>query len=420
MPKILRVRAAHDEKEEKQVRKLAASRHGPADWILHARIVARSWDGQRVEAIAQELHCSPQTVRRRLHRFDALGIEGLGERPRPGRPRRLTVEDDSRIIALVSQAPPGRLVTQRDGTMVARDEEGEAQWSLNALAQAAKDAGILVKRSQIRTILLREGVRWRQTHSWGTPRDKDARPKRTAVVSHYTEPPQGSTTVCTDELGPVVPRTFDPAPGWSPNGHRINAPLDYERGPEKTWVYGALRVGDGKEITRCAAARNSQGYIALLANIEADNPTGDIFIISDNLSSHNSLETRIWLEGHPRLHHVFIPTGACWLNAAQRAGGGSSAVMPFPGKALPIHPRLSKPPASRPLNSTCVLSPGFGDAHPRLRVVIGASFVIVFNERSIRRRQVANVSWEESQHLIWHPEILFATQPSTLSNRPHR
>jgi hypothetical protein len=69
-------------------------------------------------------------------------------------------------------------------------------------------------------------VRWRQTHSWGTPRDKDARPKRTAVVTHYTEPPEGSTTVCTDELGPVVPPTFAPAPGWSPNGHRIKAPMD--------------------------------------------------------------------------------------------------------------------------------------------------------------------------------------------------
>ncbi len=177
MPKILRVRAAQDEKEEKQVRKLAGSRHGPADWILHARIVARSWDGERVEAIAQELHCNPQTVRRRLHRFETEGIEGLGDRPKPGRPRRLTAADESKIIALVSQPPPGRLVTQRDGTMVARDEQGSAQWSLNALAQAAKEAGIRVKRSQIRTILLREGVRWRQTHSWGTPRDKDFVPK---------------------------------------------------------------------------------------------------------------------------------------------------------------------------------------------------------------------------------------------------
>ena len=89
----------------------------------------------------------------------------------------MTTEDDSKLIALVRQAPPGRLVTQRDGTMVAREEEGEAQWSLNALARAAKEAGIRVKRSQIRRILLREGVRWRHTHSWATPRDKDFVPK---------------------------------------------------------------------------------------------------------------------------------------------------------------------------------------------------------------------------------------------------
>jgi type II secretory pathway component PulK len=85
----------------------------------------------------------------------------------------LTVEDDSKLIVLVHQAPPGRLVTLEDGTMVAREEEGEAQWSLNALARAAQEAGIPVKRSQVRRILLRERVRWRNTHSWGTPRDKD-------------------------------------------------------------------------------------------------------------------------------------------------------------------------------------------------------------------------------------------------------
>jgi transposase len=79
-------------------------------------------------------------------------------------------------------------------------------------------------------------------------------------------------------------------------------------------VYGALRVRDGKELTLCAASRNSTNYIALLESIEADNPSGDIYIITDNLSSHNSAQTRTWMAEHPRLHHVFIPTGACWLN----------------------------------------------------------------------------------------------------------
>jgi transposase len=191
MPKILRVRAPQDEKEERWVRRLAGSRHGPADWILHARIVVRSWDGERVETIAQELHCDPQTVRRRLHRFDAEGVEGLGDHAKPGRPRRLTAQDDSKLIALARQAPPGRLVTQRDGAMVAREEEGEAQWSLNALARAAQEGGIPVKRSQVRRILLRERVRWRHTHSWSEPRDKDFVPKEPRSSPTTPRPPKG-------------------------------------------------------------------------------------------------------------------------------------------------------------------------------------------------------------------------------------
>ena len=86
MPKILRAQAAHDEKEERWVRKMAGSRHGPADWMVHAKIVARSWDGERVEAIAKALDCSPQTVRRRLHLSNVEGIEGLGDRPKLAAP----------------------------------------------------------------------------------------------------------------------------------------------------------------------------------------------------------------------------------------------------------------------------------------------------------------------------------------------
>ena len=51
----------------------------------------------------------------------------------------------------------------------------------------------------------------------------------------YTAPPAGSTVICADELGPVIPRTFPPAPGWSPGGHRIKAPL--ERSYRRRFVY---------------------------------------------------------------------------------------------------------------------------------------------------------------------------------------
>jgi transposase len=297
MPKHVKARAAQDEQEERQVRKLAKSHHAPADGKFHAQMVLLSWAGKTPNEIAAELGCHPQTVRIHLKRFTLEGVTGLGMRPGSGRKPRLTERERSRILALVKQAPPGHLETQADGTRVARDEEGSAQWTLGALAQAAKAAGIKAQTQP-----------------------------RTTVVCHYTQPPKGSTTICTDELGPVVPRTFPPAPGWSANGHRIKALMDDSRGPEKTWVYGALRVRDGKELTRCAASRNSKGYIALLADIEADNPTGDLHIITDTLSSHNRLETRTWLDGHPRIQHVFIPD---FRVLAQPARG---LVAPFPSR----------------------------------------------------------------------------------------
>ena len=136
-----------------------------------------SWTGKTPNEIAAELSCHPQTVRIHLKRFNAEGIAGLGMRPGSGRKSRLTEQERSRILALAKQGPPGHLETQADGTMVARDEEGSAQWSLNALAQAAHEAGIQIKRSQIRRIYLREGVRWRHTHSWGTSDDPDFVPK---------------------------------------------------------------------------------------------------------------------------------------------------------------------------------------------------------------------------------------------------
>jgi DDE superfamily endonuclease len=91
--------------------------------------------------------------------------------------------------------------------------DGTAEWTLGTLTQEAREAG--------------------------------SSPRRTRIVELCTAPPPGSTVICADELGPVPSRTFPPAPGRPPGGHRIKAPLEYSRGPDKTWAYGGLRVADG-------------------------------------------------------------------------------------------------------------------------------------------------------------------------------
>ena len=177
MPRLLHARAPQDMAEEQKVRKLANSRHAPADWIMRARMIVRSWDGLRTKTIAEELGCHPQTVRERFHRFNAQGIDGLGDLPGAGRKPRITEAERSRIIALVATDPPGRLVRGAGGELEATNEEQEAHWTLDALSAAARERGITVGRSQVRRILRAEGVRWRNPHPWGESDDPEFAPK---------------------------------------------------------------------------------------------------------------------------------------------------------------------------------------------------------------------------------------------------
>lgn len=177
MPKLLHARVPEDLAEESKIRKLAGSRHAPADWILRAQIVSLSWQGLRTARIAEELGCHPKTVRKRLHRFNAFGIDGLGDRPGAGRKPRITEEERSNIIALVAKDPPGKLLTGSDGVLRAEDESKAAYWTLDALAEAAQQMGIEVRRTQVRRILLAEGVRWRSTRPWAESVDPEFVPK---------------------------------------------------------------------------------------------------------------------------------------------------------------------------------------------------------------------------------------------------
>jgi len=183
VPKHLKARPPQDDSEGRKVRRLAGARHAPADWTERARIIALSWDGLGVAAIAGQVGCHENKVRRWLHRFNAAGIDGLGDRPGAGRRRRITEAQRSAIIALARSAPPGRLARDAAGELSADDEDGPPEWTLDALAQAAQRAGIQVQRSQVRRILRAEKVRWRRTRSWAASTDPEFAPKEPASWS---------------------------------------------------------------------------------------------------------------------------------------------------------------------------------------------------------------------------------------------
>jgi hypothetical protein len=98
--------------------------------------------------------------------------------------------------------------------------------------------------------------------------------ERTAVIDLYTRTPTGTTVVCVDELGPLIPRAYSPQPGWTADGNRVKEEVAYWREPEKTWIYGGLRIRDGHAVTMCADRRNSICYQDFRALLEDENPVG--------------------------------------------------------------------------------------------------------------------------------------------------
>jgi transposase len=177
MPKLLQARPAVDAREARRVHTLAHSIHAPADWIFHAKMIVRSWAGQRTRAIAATLGCHPQTVRERLQAFNERGGDGLGIKPGSGRKPRLSEAERSALIALARATPPGKLVPERDsGELHARDATQSPEWTVDTLTATARAQGIQVARSQLRCILRRERVRWRRTRLWATSTDPEFAP----------------------------------------------------------------------------------------------------------------------------------------------------------------------------------------------------------------------------------------------------
>ncbi len=178
MPKLLHARPAKDADEEAKVRHLAQSRLAPAALSQRVRMIVRSWDGLRTRIIAEELRCHPQTVREHILRFNAEGVAGFLDRPGSGRRPRLAEADRSTIISLVNSPPSGALVQLGEGlAQVEAEGKGHARWSLDALTETVQARGVQIARSQVRRIFLKEGVRWRNVHSWAQSADPEFVPK---------------------------------------------------------------------------------------------------------------------------------------------------------------------------------------------------------------------------------------------------
>src|SRR5207245_10036071 len=70
-----------------------------------AQAVREVVKGQRLQTVSDTLHFTYSALRKWVHRFANQGIQGLGDRPRPGRPTKVTWELEQHLHRLVDQGP---------------------------------------------------------------------------------------------------------------------------------------------------------------------------------------------------------------------------------------------------------------------------------------------------------------------------
>jgi transposase len=103
--------------------------------------------GLSAPAIGHHLQCREETVRRWLQRFLEEGFSGLEDRPRPGRPQRVTAEHLQALEDLLDASPKG--------------------WSAPQLAQWLQERfGLEVTPDHLSDLLQRRGFRWKRSKRW--------------------------------------------------------------------------------------------------------------------------------------------------------------------------------------------------------------------------------------------------------------
>jgi transposase len=127
---------------------------------MHERLamVAAVADGATVPQAARALGAHPQTVRQAVKRFLAEGFAGLEDRPRPGRPPRLSEAD---LLALEER-------------LDADAASGARTWTLGqAAGWLAEERRVAVSPAHLGARLRRRGFRWKRTKRATTHKQGD-------------------------------------------------------------------------------------------------------------------------------------------------------------------------------------------------------------------------------------------------------
>lgn len=292
--------------------------------------------------IAQMLLTDESHVRKVIHDFNRHGFESLRPHHRGGRPRRISIDDEQRIVAVAGARPDTLGVPY-------------TRWSLAKLSRYLGEQGIVVSPAQLGRILARNGISLQRTRSWKQSPDPDYAEKAARVLALYREQPTNGVVISFDEKGPesLCPRH---GRGWARRGRPERHRATYTRRQGIRYLVGALDVHADYLRIRPRPRRNGNSTLAFMKQIRLAYPRRlRIYWIQDGLSSHWTPAIREWAADN-NVELVPTPTYASYLNRIESTFGALDEFVckntdyldwdAF-GRALAEHVRYRNSPAER-------------------------------------------------------------------------
>lgn len=288
--------------QEQMLFELRRARYG---YLLALHIILLCSAGFTPTQIAAVLFCSRSSVYRVVKAYRAGSLDCLAYADTKHRAGSLTPSLRRSLLALLKHTPSAYGWCR-------------TRWSCATLSkQMQMQRGVAVSAATLRRWLHRLGWVWKRAKL--VARDDDpARIEKLARIRFYVENlARRAALVFADELDiHLLPKV---GYQWMPKGEVVEVVTPGQN--QKRYLAGALNHLTGRVVS-CIGERKTAGlFLALLKALDAAYPAATysrLYVVVDNFRIHKANTVAQWLETHPRIELLFLPTYCPKANPIER------------------------------------------------------------------------------------------------------
>lgn len=292
----------------------------PTPELEKQRVQARMQDARTAKKMATLKETRARARQRRQERRQqAAEKRGQQDKARRARKERKAAEREMRKAAKERIAAESAEATATaDAARAAKGIPAtlSSLWTHKTLqAELARQTGETMSESEIGRTLRCGGLRPHRVRMWLHSPDPEFRAKVKAICDLYLNPPEGAVVLSVDEKTGMQARA-DLHPIHAAEQGPVRREFEYVRHGTSTLI-AAFDIRTGEVFGRCWR-RTAEGLIRFLEEVAKKHPTGDVYIVWDNLNVHYGVELEAFnTRQGERFHFVYTPRHASWVNQVE-------------------------------------------------------------------------------------------------------